>query len=82
VIAKANLVIYIECGGKSKGAAPHRLKKEGFAAIEQWLQVAVDLKICAVPSNTYNRSKNLEPCQITLFEISKSNMLLSAKDCD
>jgi hypothetical protein len=77
VIAKANL----ECGGKSKGAAPHRLKKEGLAAIEQWLQVAVDLKICAVASNTYNRSKNSELCQITLLEISKSNMLLlSAKD--
>jgi hypothetical protein len=80
VIAKANLVIRIECGDKSKGAAPHRLKKEAFAAIEQWLQVAVDLKICAVPSNTYNRSKNSELCQIMLFKISKSTMLLSAKD--
>ncbi len=55
VIAKANL----ECEGKSKAAAPHRLKKEGLAAIEQWLQIAVDLKICAVPCNTYNRSKTL-----------------------
>jgi hypothetical protein len=72
VIAKANLVIEIECGGKSKDPAPHRLQKEGFAVIEQWLQVAVDLKICAVPSNTYNRSKNSQLCQITLLEISKS----------
>jgi hypothetical protein len=47
-------------------------QKEGFAVIEQWLQVAVDLKICAGPSNTYNRSKNSQLCQITLLEISKS----------